>query len=97
MVIKHDDLYARAWEFKYEKRSFQKDQDEPDIPKSSGTRVQNDLPKHKASAIAGTIPEICPKTSPELDIILEKTGMGHDTSFIRDTDSENPNPNSTDS
>ena len=50
MIIKHDDLYARALECEYEKAIFDNNQGETDIPNSPKTAVLYDRANNETSA-----------------------------------------------
>ena len=57
VILKHDDLYARAWEFEYETSIFDNGQHELDSDNSLEITVRHDLPNDETCTIPGTIQE----------------------------------------
>ena len=64
VIIKHDDLYARAWESEFETPIFYNGQNETDSVNSPKITVRNDLPYEETCTIPGTIQEDSPEISP---------------------------------
>ena len=54
VIIKHDNLYARAWESEYETPIFDNGQKELDRYNSPETTVRHDLPNDETCTIPGT-------------------------------------------
>ena len=100
VIIKHDDLYARAWESEYETPIFDNGQHEPDRDNSPEVTVRHDLPNDETCTIPGTIQEHSPEIIPHTNEI----GDGTDTDHYKEPDAEvdvepfsppNINPGST--
>ena len=100
VIIKHDDLNARAWESENETSIFDNDQLEPDSGNSPEVAVRNDLPNEETCTIPGTIQQNSPEILPHTDEI----GDGTDTDHYMEPDAEvdvepfspsNINPRST--
>ena len=100
VIIKYDDLYARAWESEYETPIFDNGQHEPDSGNSPEVAVRHDLPKDETCTIPGTIQEDSPDILPHSD----ETSDGTDTDHYMEPDAEvnvepfsptNINPRST--
>ena len=53
-IIKHDDLYAKAWEFELETPISHKDRDEPDNHHPPAIAMRHDLAYEETSTITGT-------------------------------------------
>ena len=75
VIIKHDDLYARAWESEYEPPIFHNGQHEPDNGNSPEVTVRHDLPNEETCTTPGTIREDSPEIFPHTD----ETGDGTDS------------------
>ena len=83
-IIKHDDVYARAWESQYETPVFDNGQHEPDSDNSPKITVRHDLQNDKTCTIPGTIQEDSPEILPHTDEI----GDGTDTDHYMEPDAE---------
>ena len=77
VIIKHDDLYARAWEAKCETPIFDNGHHEPDSDNSLQISVRHDLPTDETCAIPGTIPEDSSEILPHTDEIGDRTDPDH--------------------
>ena len=77
VIIKHDDLYARAWESEYETPIFDNGQHEPDNNNSPEITVKHDLQNDEACTIPGTIQEDSPEILPYTDEIGDGTNTDH--------------------
>ena len=64
IIIKHDDLYPRAWEPDYETPIFDNGQHEPNSDNSPEITMRHDLPYDETCTIPGTIQEDSPEISP---------------------------------
>ena len=84
VIIKHDDLYARAWESEYETSIFDNDQQEPHSGNSPEVTVRHDLPNDETCTTPGTIQEDSPEILPHTDEI----GDGTDTDHYMEPDAE---------
>ena len=76
-IIKHDDVYAGAWESEYETPIFDNGQLEPDNDNSLEISVRHDLPNEKTCTIPGTIQEDSPEILPHTDEIGDETDTDH--------------------
>ena len=83
VIIKHDDLYARAWESEYETPN-DNSQHEPDNMNTPEITVRHDLPNDKTRTIPGTVREDSPEIFPRTDEI----GDGTDTDYYMGPDAE---------
>ena len=64
VTIKHDDLYARAWECEYDKPIFDSDRDNMVKPNSSGVSVRPEEAADETRSTPGTIQEDPSRFSP---------------------------------
>ena len=93
VIIKHDDLYARAWESEYETPFFDNDQHEPDSGNSPEVTVRHDLPNDETCTIPGTIQEDSPEILPHTDEVGYRTDADHYMEPDAETNSEQLSPN----
>ena len=77
VIIKHDDLYTRAWESEYETLTFVTGQHEPNKDNSPEIKVRHDLPNEEMCTIPGTIQEDSPERIPHTDEVGERTNTDH--------------------
>ena len=84
VIIKHDDLHARAWESEYETPVFDNGQHEPDSDNSHEVTVRHDLPHDETCTIPGTIQE----DSPEILRHTDEIGDGTDTEYYMEPEAE---------
>ena len=84
VILKHFDLYARAWESEYETPIFYNGQHEPDKYNSLKISVRHDLPNDETCTIPGTLQEDSPEILPHTDEI----GDGNDTYHYIEPDAE---------
>ena len=61
--LKHDGLYARAWEYDYEQPIFDAGNKNPTPPKSHENPVQSDFSSEGMTNTPGTTPECSPEVS----------------------------------
>ena len=73
MRIKHDDLYARAWECEYEKPIFDSDYNDAATPHSSGITIRTDKGTDETSTVPNTIPENSPELFHQADDVCDET------------------------
>ena len=101
VIIKHDDLYARAWESEYETPIFDNGQHESDRNNSpEEVRVRHDVPNDETCIIPGTIEEDSPEILHQADEIVDGTDTDHYMEPDAEVDVEpfsptNINPRST--
>ena len=77
VIIKRDDLYARAWESEYETPTFNNGQREPDNDNSPEITLRHDLPNDETCTIPGTIQEDSSEILPHTDEIGDGTNTDH--------------------
>ena len=71
--IKHDDLYARAWECDYERPIFDAEYDNAEPLNSSETAVRSDLPTGETWSTRGTSRERSPELFAQTDDFCDAT------------------------
>ena len=71
--LKHDDLYARAWEFDYEQPVFDAENKNAAPPKSPEIPVQSDFSTEEMRNTPGTTNECCPEIFPQTDEVSDVT------------------------
>ena len=74
-VIKHDDLYARAWECEYDEPIFDSDFNNLVTPSSLGIPIRSDETANEMRSTPGTRPE----SSPEIISQPDRSFDGMDT------------------
>ena len=67
VIINHDDLYARAWEYHYEQSIFDAENDNSVSPNQPEIPIQSDLSTGKMRNTRGTTHECPPEISPPID------------------------------
>ena len=77
IIIKHDDLNARAWEREYAKPFFDNHHDESKIPNSHKIAVRSDLAVNETSTNPGAIEESSLKSFPQADRLFDGTDTDH--------------------
>ena len=77
VMIKQDNLYARAWEFEYDTPIFDNGQHEPDSNNSPEVTVRHDLPNYETCTFPGTIQEDSSEILPHTDEIGDGTDTYH--------------------
>ena len=85
VIIKHDDLYGRAWECEYDKPIFDSDRDNMVIPNPPEVTVQ---PKEAANEIRGT-PGTIQEDSSEIFPHTDEIDDGTDTDHYMQPDADN--------
>ena len=84
VIIKHDELYARAWECEYDRPTFDSDRDNMVIPYSPEVTVRPEEAADKTRSTPGTIQEDSPEILPHTDEIDDATDTDH--YMLRDAD-----------
>ena len=92
VIIKHDDLYARAWESEYETLIFDNNQHDPDNGNSPEVTVRHDSPNDELCTIPGTIQEDSPEILPHTDELGDGTDTDHCMQPDADTSVEQIDP-----
>ena len=77
VIIKHDDLYARAWESEYGPSIFDNSQNEPNRDNLPEITVRYDLQHEETCTTPGTIQEDSPEILPHTDEIGDGTDTDH--------------------
>ena len=73
MNLKHDDLYARAWEYDYERPIFDAENNNAVPTNSHEIPVQSDLSTEEMRTTPGTAHECFPEIFPEIDEVSDLT------------------------
>ena len=81
VVIKHDDLYARAWEFEYDQPLFDSKYKNLVTPNSPEITVRSEEAANEMRSTPGTIQENSPKNIPQAD----RSYDGTDTDLYTET------------
>ena len=76
-IIKHDDLYALAWERDYEKPIFESDRDYFEPPNSPEIAVRSEQAADETRSTPGTILEESSEILPHTDEIDDGTDTDH--------------------
>ena len=67
MRLKHDDLYARAWEYDYDQPIFEAENNNAAPPNPNDIQVQIDISTEEMRNIPRTAHECSPKIFPQTD------------------------------
>ena len=92
VIIKHDDLYARAWECEYDKPIFDSDRDNLKSPNSPEVKVRSEEAADETRSTPGTIQEDSSDTLPHTDEIEDATNTHHYMQPDADTSVEQIDP-----
>ena len=84
VVIKHDDLYARAWEFEYDEPKFDGDHNNLVTPSSPEITIRSEETADEMRSTPGTRPENSPEIIPQPDRSYD--GMDPDYDMQPDAD-----------
>ena len=95
VIIKHDDLYARAWECEYDKPIFDSDRDNMVIPSSPEVSVRPEEAANETRSTPGTIQEDSSEILPHRDDIDDGTDTDHYMQADADTSVEQIDPTPT--
>ena len=79
VVIKNDDLYARAWECEYDEPMFDSDYDNLAIPSSPEFTIRSEQTADETGNIPVTIPESPPQIIPEAHTSYDGRDVDRDT------------------
>ena len=71
--LKHDDLYARAWEYDYEQPIFDAENKNVTPPNSQEIPLQSDFPTVEMRNTPGTTQECSPEIFPQTDEVSDVT------------------------
>ena len=92
VIIKHDDLYARAWECEYDKPIFDNDRYNMVLPNSPEVTVRSEKAAGETRSTPGTIQEDSSEIFPHTDEIGEGTDTDHYMQPDADTSVEQIHP-----
>ena len=95
VTIKHDDLYARAWECEYEKPIFDSDYNNLVTPNSPEITVRSEETGDEMRTTPGTIRENSPEIVPQIDRSYDGTDTDHYMQPDADTSVEQTDPTPT--
>ena len=95
VIIKHDDLYARAWECEYDRPIFDSDRDNMVIPNSPEVTVKPEKAANGTRSTPGTIQEDSSEILPHTDEIDDGTDTDHYMQPDADNSVEQTNPTPT--
>ena len=90
--IKHDDLYARAWECEYDRPIFDSGYNILVTPNSPEVKVLSEEAADGMRTTPGTIRENCTEIIPQTDRSYDGTDTDHYTQPDGDTGVEQPDP-----
>ena len=77
VIIKHDDVYARAWECEREKSIFDSDYFNRVTPNSTENTVRSEVAANETSTIPRTIRKSSPEVFPQADRLCDGTKTDH--------------------
>ena len=95
VVIKHDDLYARAWKCEYDEPIFDTNYNNLVTPNPPENAIRSKHAADKMRSTPGTIPENSPETIPQPDTTYDERDVDHDTQPDADTSVEQLDPTPT--
>ena len=95
VIIKHDDLYARAWECEYHKPLFDSDRDNMVIPNSPEVTVRSEQAVDETRSIPRTIQKDSSEILPHTHDIDDGTDTDHYMQPDADTSVEQIDPTPT--
>ena len=95
VVIKHDDLYARAWECEYDEPMFESDYNNLATPSSPEITIRSEETADEKRNTPGTIRENSPEIIPQLHRLYDERDIDHDTQPDADASVEQPDSTTT--
>ena len=95
VVIKHDDLYARAWECEYDEPIFESNYKNLATPSSPEITIRSEQAADEKRSTTGTRPENSPENIPQPDTTYDGRDVDHDTQPDADTSVEQLDPTPT--
>ena len=78
VVIKHDDLYARAWECEYDEPIFDSDYNNLATPSSPEITIRSEQAADEMRSTPGSIPGISPEITPQPERSYDGMETDHD-------------------
>ena len=93
--LKHDDLYAMAWEYDYEQPIFDAENKNATPPNSHKAPVQSDLPTEETRNTPGTAHECSAEKPPQTEELGDVKDTYSDMETDMDINSEQPNKSPT--
>ena len=94
-VIKHDDLYTRAWECEYDEPLFGSDYNNLAKPSSPEITIRSEQTADEMGNTPGTLPESPPQIIPQPHRSYDGRDRDHDTQPDADTSVEKLDPTPT--
>ena len=91
LSLKHDDLYARAWQYDYGQPIFDAENNNATPPNSPENPVQPDLSTDEMWNTLGTAHECSPKKIPQTEDLCDVTNTYSDMEPDVETISDQPN------
>ena len=95
MTLKHEDLYARAWECDYEQPIFDAEIKNVTPPNSTEILVQSDISTEEIRNTPGTAHECSPEIFLQMEELCDVTDTYPDMEPDVETSSEKPNSSPT--
>ena len=95
VVIKHDGLYARAWECEYDEPIFEGNYNNLTTPSSTEITIRSEQTTDEVGNIPGTIRENSPEIIPQPHRSYDERDIDHDTQPDADTSVEQRDPTPT--
>ena len=92
VIIKHNDLYTRAWEYEYETHISHNGQHEPNNDDSPEISVRHNLTNGETCTNPGTIQEDSPEIFPHTDEVVDGTDTDQYMEPDAEANSEQLNP-----
>ena len=93
--LKHDHLYARAWECDHEKPTFDAEKNNATPPNSPEFQVQSNLSTEEKRNTQGTTHDCSPETFPQTEELTDATDTYAHMEPDVETSSEQPNDRPT--
>ena len=93
--LKHDDLYARAWECQYEQPVFDAENNNATPPNLPEIPIHSDVSTEEMRNTAGTAQECSPEIFPQTEELRDVTDTFSDKEPDMETSSEQPNSSPT--
>ena len=95
VVIKHDDLYARAWESEYDEPIFESDHNNLATPSSPEITIRSEQTADEMRNTPRTIRENSPEIIPQPETTYNGRDVDHDTQPDADISVEQLDPTPT--
>ena len=90
MSLKHDDLYARAWEYDYEQSIFENKNNNATPPSPHEVQVQTDISTEETRNTPGAAHECSPEIFLQMEELSDVTNTYPDMEPVAEESSEQP-------